>query len=368
MTHLEKTSIISGEIQRKEGDDVSLTTTFQKLRDSILISQRRKEHHDRVRMIAPKNILTKEQKAKIKDFYAPYGKIDDWYHSFYLQATGRFCVDYIPEDLHYCYIDPYFNDWRESVYMDDKCYYRRMFTGIRQAEEVASRIGGMWFVGDYEPITRQQLDQLLANEPEIVVKKAQGSEGGRGVFFVKGVEFSSVEGKIRDDIIIQRPIKQHPDLAAINTSSVNTIRLMSLLTDGSAKVYSGILRIGVGGSRVDNASSGGITCGITWDGKLRQYAYNAKGQRYETHPDTGVVFDGYRIPGFQKCLDQVQKLHVQIPHFRLISWDFSVDSDGEPLLVEANLHYGQLDFHQLNNGPIFGEDTKKILDEVFGKK
>lgn len=39
----------------------------------------------------------------------------------------------------------------------------------------------------------------------------------------------------------------------------------------------------------------------------------------------------------------------------------------EPVLIEANLRYGELDFHQLNNGPVFGKDTKKILDEVFGK-
>ena len=31
-------------------------------------------------------------------------------------------------------------------------------------------------------------------------------------------------------------------------------------------------------------------------------------------------------------------------------------------------HYGELDFHQINNGPIFGEDTEKILKEVFNKR
>ncbi len=347
---------------------MSLITIFQKVRDGILTAQRKKEHYDRVRKIAPKYVLTKEQTKQIKDFYGPYKKVDPWYHNFYYQTTGKFCVDYLPEELHYCYIDPYFNNWREAIIMDDKCYYRRMFTGVKQAEEVANRVGGMWFKGDYDPITRQELDSLLENEPEIVVKKAQGSEGGRGVFFVKGTDFATVEKKIRDDIVIQRPIVQHPQLAAINPSSVNTIRLMSLLTDGKAKVYSGILRIGVGGSRVDNASSGGITCGITPDGKLKKYAYNVKGNTWEKHPDTGLVFEGHTIPAFEKCMDLVQHLHVQIPHFRLVSWDFTVNEAGEPVLVEANLHYGQLDFHQLCNGPIFGEDTKKILDEVFGKK
>ena len=61
-------------------------------------------------------------------------------------------------------------------------------------------------------------------------------------------------------------------------------------------------------------------------------------------------------------------LHAQMPRFRLVSWDFAIDPDGEPVLIEANLHYGELDFHQINNGPIFGEDTEKILKEVFNKR
>ena len=58
-------------------------------------------------------------------------------------------------------------------------------------------------------------------------------------------------------------------------------------------------------------------------------------------------------------------LHVQVPHFRLVSWDFSINEAGEPILVEPNLCYGGIDVHQMCNGPVFGEDTKKILDEVF---
>ena len=39
--------------------------------------------------------------------------------------------------------------------------------------------------------------------------------------------------------------------------------------------------------------------------------------------------------------------------------------DDEPILIEANLCDGELDFHQLNNGPIFGDETEDVLKEVF---
>ena len=58
---------------------------------------------------------------------------------------------------------------------------------------------------------------------------------------------------------------------------------------------------------------------------------------------------------------------TEFPHFKMVSWDFAVNEHGNPIMIEANLCLGELDFHQLNNGPLFGEDTKKILDEVFQK-
>lgn len=348
---------------------MSMIKYFHTVRDWILTARLTKEHRQRVRQHAPNYVLTKEQEAAIRAYYGSHvDKVDLWAHNFYTEKTGIFHVDYMPDDLYYSAIDTYFNDWREARFSDNKCFYTRMFTGIRQPENIASRIGGLWYVGDYQPISREQLDQLLEKEQEVVVKKAMGSEGGKGVYFVKGADFATVEAKIKDDILIQRPLVQHPQISAINATSVNTIRILSLLTEEGAKPYSAILRIGINGARVDNASSGGITCGISAEGKLKQYAYKANGQRYDRHMDSGVIFDGYEIPGFQKCWQAVPALHIQVPHFKLVSWDFAIAEDGEPILVEANLHYGQLDFHQLNNGPIFGEDTHKILQEVFGQQ
>ena len=140
-----------------------------------------------------------------------------------------------------------------------------------------------------------------------------------------------------------------------------TIRILSLLSDNGVKIYSSVIRMGINGSKVDNASSGGITCGIKKDGHLNSYAYSAAGEKYDIHPTSKIKFDDITIPNFQKAKELVTNLHPTIPMFRLVSWDIAIDEEGEPILIEANLKYGELDFHQLNNGPVFGEDTEKIL-------
>lgn len=241
-----------------------------------------------------------------------------------------------------------------------------MFPNIKQPEEIAVRMNGMWFNSLRQLITDEQLQDMLRNEKELFIKQATESDGGQGVFYYRfGEDFDEIIKKIKGDIIIQKKIKQHPYLSNLNDSSVNTIRVISLLSQQGVKIYSCILRMGLNGSKVDNASSGGITCGITKEGKLKEVAYSKGGERFLRHPDSRIEFLNYQIPGFSEILNYVPTLHCKIPHFRLVSWDFAVDENENPVLIEANLHYGELDFHQLNNGPIFGQDTCKILEEVY---
>lgn len=341
---------------------------YHKIRDQYLISLDLKRQRDKMRSGVNGYVLTKEQEQQARDYFAPYIKADLSAHNFYTEKTGKFYANYMPDDLHYSRVNTFFNDRLEVRFLSNKCLFPQLFRGVKQPVEVASRSGGLWFDGQRQLISRQVLDNLLAAEPEIVAKKASGSGGGKGVYFVAGKDFATVERHFPEDIVIQRPMQQHPDLAAINASSVNTVRVLSLLTKEGVKVYSSILRIGRNGSRVDNAGSGGVTCGITDDGKLKKYAYAMNGDRFEAHPDTGLPFEGTQVPGFDKCLEAVSKLHVQIPRFPLVSWDLAVDPDGDPVLIEANLRYGSIDIHQLNNGPLFGDDTQKILKMVFGEE
>lgn len=126
--------------------------------------------------------------------------------------------------------------------------------------------------------------------------------------------------------------------------------------------------MGINESKVDNASSGGITVGIEENGRLKSCAYNAKGIRFDKHPTSGVKFDDFTIPNFEEIKHTVKEQAKNFPHFRLISWDIALDKNNNPIIIEANLKYGEIDFHQLNNGPLFGDDTKEILNEVFVHK
>lgn len=91
-------------------------------------------------------------------------------------------------------------------------------------------------------------------------------------------------GEYGKDYIIQLPLKQHPQLAALHKESINTIRVMSKLENGEVSILSTIIRMGVGDACVDNECSGGINCGVDESGHLSDVAYDGSGKVYHKHP------------------------------------------------------------------------------------
>ena len=318
--------------------------------------------------------LTPKQIREVKDFYRPYKIPNLVFHRYFTEKNGVFSPMYIPQDLYVGYIDPFFNDLRAAKYIDNKCYYDMIFHQTRQPYLLLKRMNGIWLGNDGKPISEEGMKSILLAEVDgVFVKEAQVSAGGHGVLFLeqsddiltKLIEYART---IKTDIVVQRKIVQHADCARFNSSSVNSLRIYSILhLDGTVSIYSSVFRIGVGNTKVDNYASGGVSCGITPDGRLRKYAYNKLGERMESHPHTGVVFEGYQIPSYEKAVELVKNTHSTISHFRSVSWDIAISEDGSPLLIEANLCRGGIDLLQLCNGPLFGDDTTKILDEVFGK-
>ena len=76
----------------------------------------------------------------------------------------------------------------------------------------------------------------------------------------------------------------------------------------------------------------------------------------------GVKFAEIKVPCFDKVIDTVKNAHKRLAHFKLIGWDFSVDTCGDPVLIEYNTCPGA---NQISCGPTFGDITDRVLDEFF---
>jgi len=167
--------------------------------------------------------LTKEQEKQVREFYGPYVKdVTVLFHAFYTQKTGIFSPYYLPMDIYLNHVDEYFNNRAESKFMDNKCYYPTIFNGIPQPEVVVLRIGGIWYSADMNLISEEEVKGRITAETECFAKQATASCGGKGVVHIsaeKGdiyAQFEDFLSYAKKDIIVQRPVKQHKDIAAIH--------------------------------------------------------------------------------------------------------------------------------------------------------
>lgn len=274
---------------------------------------------------------------------------------------------YIPDGFWYTYVDSFFTDINKAEVLDDKNFYDLYFHDVHQPRTIVRKIQGNYLDKDYNLITEESVYELCKKESELIIKPAVNSCGGAGIKFWNNSETKDAlyNAIIGENIVVQEVVKQHPVMAHLHEGSLNTIRIMVLVHNGEVTPLSTVVRMGVNNAKVDNASSGGIVCGVDKNGCLKDCAYNTKAIRFEKHPQ-GAIFQEHIIPNFDKCKDLVKKLAPRFAYIsRLQSWDMAIDINGEPTLIEANLTCGQIDFQQMCNGPIFGDNTEKLLKYII---
>ena len=343
--------------------------------DLVRISRRR-----RARQIFPRKSpqslpLTPQQRQEISSFWKQYRNMDKemrWFAFYNASCEDKARLKYyIPDGVYFSDIDAEWTDPRRSDDLDDKNLYDLYFHDVSMPRTVMRKINGFLLDKDYHVISMEQALDLCQAAGAVVCKEARLSQGGHGVTFFDFSKHSREEFRHwlanvpYDNLNVQEVIRQHESLNKIHADSINSVRIISFMFDGQVHILSSILRMGRDGATVDNASMGGIMCGIKEGGQLGQYAYDENGNRWAQHPQ-GTVFKDTRIVGHDRCCQLIGELAGRLcTTTRLISWDFAIGEDGEPILIEVNLTYGGVVIHQLCNGPIFGDLTERVLNEIY---
>ena len=126
------------------------------------------------------------------------------------------------------------------------------------------------------------------------------------------------------------------------------------------------MRFGVGDSVIDNASSGGFFVGVNIDeGTLKDtghYLSQYGGAKIKKHPDSGFIFEGFKVPYFKEACEEVLKGIMVIPN-RFIGWDVAITPNG-PIIVEANSSPHLQISNIVNGGLLKNPHIKKLLEEL----
>lgn len=197
---------------------------------------------------------------------------------------------------------------------------------------------------------KAQLYEFLNHDLDAFAKPSDG-QLGNGVFslrtigghvYVNGKEVpvdSMISTLLSADYLVQECIYQHPKLAELNRSSINSVRLQTVMdSDGIVHPFGAGLRIGRSGSTIDNWAKGGVFVGIDMEkGRLMKMGFMKPqfGTSVKEHPDSQVTFEGFEIPYYKEAEAMAVRLHSFLYRSHSVGWDIAITERG-PVFIEGN--------------------------------
>ena len=186
----------------------------------------------------------------------------------------------------------------------------------------------------------EELWALCRNQNEMIGKPLEGSSG-QGIQKYLPEDWkdggkSFLERLLSDGIgILEEVVIQHPKMASLCPTSVNTCRIATLLGDKQQGIVYAFLRIG-NGKVMDNVDCGGMASRIDLDtGKLLTVGADKQGNTFIKHPMTNTSIIGFEIPFWKEAKEMCLKAAQKFPEMRFVAWDVAITANG-PTFIEGN--------------------------------
>jgi len=291
-------------------------------------------------------------------------------------VTGIRDARYVPNHEWFEDIMPFFNDLSLRPALRDKNLSDVFLHYAQAPKTIIKRMHGRYYARDNTLMSFAAAEHCLASgQKDLIVKPSQTDDGyavrsiavrGGKLFLSDGpCTLNDLETQYGRNFLVQEKIVQHPLMAQVHPGSVNTIRMVTLRWKNEIRVLMAFARFGTHGRLTDNASTGGLCCGIDEQGRLNDSAVDAAGTVYSRHPTTGYSFaKRIAVPNYDSVCKFALDLHRQIFHFDIVSWDFAIGDQGEPVFLEVNFR-GMIHVYQFAcRRPVFGDLTTEVLEAV----
>ncbi len=351
---------------------------FIEQRINISVSNKNRKYKENITILAKNKNFDSSYRAK----WARFNSKNDHNYPYYCAViNGISSINYVPENIYYSKIEPVLNNKSFALSYADKNFYENHFKELKSLfpETILRGINGQFYDNEYNLLINQkEIKDVLKEETDYILKPAVETSGGAKVILIRSNEKSLlVDGKelsppefinylsneYQVNFVLQKKIVANSWYSDFNTSSLNTVRLYTYRSVKDQKVYplQAVIRFGKPGSLVDNQAAGGLTFGINSDAKINSFALDKYGKKY-THFDFLAAKSNDSIPGIDEMKNYARNLASKYYYHRLLGFDFCVDNSNRVRLLEINCKNIEINFLQMNNGPLFGDFTDEIID------
>ena len=222
------------------------------------------------------------------------------------------------------------NDKAYWYLFDDKATFNRLFK---------DEVNRDWIELSDE-LSLEDWKAFLDRNDDLICKPLEGSSGvgierhtkeewrGREEAFLQELRDKKIG-------IVEERVIQHSKMAEMCPTSVNTIRIATLLGDKKQGIVYAFLRMG-NGKVMDNVDQGGMAARIDLEsGTLLTVGADKQGNTYTEHPMTHTPIIGFQIPYFKEACDMCLKAAQKVPQMRFVAWDVAITEKG-PVFIEGN--------------------------------
>ena len=308
-------------------------------------------------------------------------KIDKKHNNKWLEVYTKVnnLVDYkyISERAYYVEVEPKLNNALFTLAYADKNSYSRNLDAKLLPKTLLRKIEGVFYDENYNlvPNVKNHLETMLKNRTKFICKKSTDSGGGREIKVYNLIDnlwveknsqkfkLDNLNKQLGDNFILQEYVEQALFFSQFNQTSLNTTRFFTYrsVVDNDVKVLHAMFRMGQPGSLIDNASQGGVCCGVDIEsGKLNNFAITVSGHKTFVH--NNVTLENKIMPKFNEMKAVVKDIGSKFPYHRILGHDICLDKNGEVKFIEVNNRNLGINEHQMVSGPLFGKYTDEIID------
>lgn len=306
-------------------------------------------------------ISKRSNKSKIRIFFDiiicsfkySSGYVDyDLFH--FEDLTNKQRKTYITRGINIAYVRK-LNDPKYFLDFDDKILFNKKF----------KKFIGREFL-DLQECTYEDFEKFVSEHKIVMAKPIDGS-GGVGIEkldFNKNIDIKAKYDELIKNkcYLIEECLVQCEQMNKLGSSSVNTLRLVTVTNDKGVNIMIRVVRMGNGINSVDNFHSGGMYTVFDENGVITKPAIDREGNVYENHPTTGEKIVGFQIPFYKESIELVKEACKVVPQIKYIGFDVALLEDG-PVLIEGN-HLPGYDLYQ---SKIHLNEKKEGLKPLFDK-
>jgi len=230
------------------------------------------------------------------------------------------------------------NTSRESInklnnkylaYETFKPYYKREILKVSGAEQREAFIN---FVSSFPRFIAKPINASIGKGVQLFDIKNYASASD---MFSSLLQHYVIDGKtpfLCEELIVADPV-----FASIHPESINSLRIFTYNNGTEASIVCAWLKAGRGSAVIDNGSSGGMLAAIDCStGTVCSPARDENNTTFHTHPDTGFVFQGFKIDRWEEAVAIAKEMSGILPGMRCIGWDIALSAEKGWQIIEGN--------------------------------